>query len=208
MRARVMSMKSAHAQPPKHFNICEISIPPLRHQTHQPRSARPKSPRASKRNILLILVVAATTLIVSTTVSILLQRTIHTNLPSLGTIRTLGVEADLEQIDWGTLWLGSASNATVTLTSISNIPTTLNLTIVDLRFYNTNQTLTKPPATISDHMNLTWNYNGSLINPGDSIQVTLILSAEYSTDFVHYLIENDIKRFSLDILISTDNHTI
>lgn len=146
-----------------------------------------------------------------------LARTHNFYLPSLGTIKTLGIEAywdasytdkvdEGEYIDWGTLWLGSSNNATIYLQSISNIPTTLNPPKNNLTFYDTENVPIHPPANVSTHMNLTWNYNGTIINPGKQIQVTLTFSAEYSLDFVHYLIENDVKRFIVDILISTTEY--
>jgi hypothetical protein len=45
-------------------------------------------------------------------------------------------------------------------------------------------------------------YNGTQINPGEIIQVTLTLSASSSHDFVHYLIANNVKNFSFDIIIA------
>ena len=166
--------------------------------------------RSIKKTILLILVVVAITLLVSTIISVLLTRTHTIDVPSLGHIKTRGVEAywdinmqnETEEINWGTFWLGSSNNITIYLLSVSNVETTLSLTKANLTFYNTNEVAIHPPNNISIYMNLSWDYNGSVVKPGGVIQVTLTLSADYSPDFISYLIENDIRRFSLDILIS------
>lgn len=172
----------------------------------------------SKKTVLLVFAVAATTILLSALISMWLSRVTNLKVPSLGTITTVGVEpywnenltdkVDVdEKIDWGTLRLGSSSNITIYLLSISNIETTLNLTQANLTFYDTDEVTIQPAANISDYMNLSWNYNGSIVNPGDVIQVTLALSASYSRDFVIYLIENDVRSFSLDIHIYTTEYT-
>lgn len=189
------------------------------HQTRQPTAPIPQSLRPSKKTVLLILTVASITLLVSTIISTWLTRTGYLDIPSLGTIKTLGVEAywdanltdkidEDENIDWGTLWIGSSNNVTIYLQSISNIPTTLNPPIIaNLTFNSTNQTVILPPQNISKHMNLTWDYDASVVNPRDSIQVTLTLRAEHSLDFINYLNAKDINSFNLDILIQTTEYT-
>ena len=174
-----------------------------------------QSLRSSKKTILLILTVAAITLVISTIFSILLTRIDNLHMPSLGNLRTQGVEAywdatlenETKTIDWGTLWLGSSKNATIYLRSTSTGQTPLYLETANLTFYDTNQLAMQPPTTISTQMHLSWNYNGSMVKSGNVIQVTLTLSTDYSQDFVSYLIENDVKSFSLDILIRTTEYT-
>lgn len=186
-----------------------------------PNALLPWFLRSSKKirvpmKVLLIIAVVVLILLHSTLISIWLTRVDNLHLPSLGTIRTQGLEAywdtDLEKktehIDWGTLWLGSSTNATIYVRSICNMPTTLRLTRENLTFYNANEEAVKPTwsyqqrtINVSEYVNLTWNYNGSLVDPGESIQVILTLSAGYSIDFVTYLIENEIKRFSTEIHI-------
>jgi hypothetical protein len=66
--------------------------------------------RSYKKTLLLILIVAAASLLITTAISILLSRITKLHIPSLGTIRTIGVEAywdpncenKTEAIDWGT----------------------------------------------------------------------------------------------------------
>ena len=155
---------------------------------------------SSKRIILLIIITAIITIIISATISMWLSRTLHFNVPSLGTIKTLGVEAywnrnlenKTEIIDWGTIHVGSSRNVTFYLRSICNVETTLYLNATNWN-----------PANISNYMSLSWNYNGTIIHPGEIIQVTLTLSASSSDAFLVYLITNDVRQFSLDIIIGT-----
>jgi hypothetical protein len=173
-----------------------------------------KSLLPSKRTVVLVLAVIVITVILSAAFSILLSRFSNLRLPSLGTIMTEGVEAYWdenltnkistdEKIDWGTLKLGTSKNVTFYLLSISNIETILNLTEKDLLFYDGNGVAMQPPSYILTYMNLSWNYNGSVVRPGDVIHVTVTLSAGHSPDFVTYLIDNDVRRFTLDIHIRT-----
>jgi hypothetical protein len=172
----------------------------------------------SKKTVLLVLAVVAITILLSTIVSIWLSKVTNLKVPSLGTLKTLGVEAywdanltdkiDVdEKLDWGTLWLGSSNDVTIYLLSISNIETTLNQSKANLAFHNASEVAIHPPNNIATYMCLSWNYNGSRVKPSEVIQVTLTLSADYSSDFISYLVESDIKSFSFDILISTTEYT-
>ena len=160
--------------------------------------------RSSKRTALLILITVLITIVISAIIAIWLDRTFNIHVPSLGNIKTLGVEAywdrnlenKTETIDWGTIQPGLSKNVTLYLQSISNTETTLYLNTTNWN-----------PTNISDYMNLTWNYNGTPINPGEIIQVTLTLSASSSHSFVRYPIINDVKEFSFDITIGTTEYT-
>ena len=155
--------------------------------------------RSSKKTILLILIVAVASIMITTAISILLSKIYHLNFPSLGTIKTIGVEAywdpnrenKTETIDWGTIWPGSSKNVTFYIRSVSNFEATLNLNATNWN-----------PANISDYMNLSWDYNGTTIRPSEIIQVTLTLSASPSNSFIQYLIANDVKNFNFDIVIA------
>ena len=160
--------------------------------------SRIASLRSSKKTLLLIAVVATASIAITTTVSILLGKTTDLYIPSFGTVKTIGVEAywDLntenktEKIDWGIVWVGSSQNVTLHIQSISNYKVTLTLNATDWI-----------PANMSDYMTLSWDYNGTSLNPDEFISVTLILSTSYSDSFVHYLIDNDVQSFSFDIYI-------
>lgn len=159
--------------------------------------------RSSKKTILLILIVAIASIAITTTISILLSKINSLDVPSLGTIKTIGVEAywdpnfenKTEIIDWGTIWPGSSINKTFYIRSVSNFKATLNLNATNWN-----------PANISEYITLSWNYNGTLVNPGEIIQVTLTLSASSSNSFINYLIANDVKDFSFDITIDASEY--
>ena len=158
---------------------------------------------SSKRVILLITITVVVTLIISSVISIWLSKVTNLDVPSLGTIKTLGVEAywdlDLENktetINWGTIWIGSSQNVTLYVRSISNYVATIHLNTTNWN-----------PTNISDYTNLTWNYNGTPVNPGEIIQITLTLSTSSSNSFIRYLITNDVKQFNFDIIISTSEY--
>jgi len=167
--------------------------------------------RSSKRAILLITIVVVITLIISSMVSIWLSEFTNLNVPSLGTIKTLGVEAywdkDLENrtetISWGTIWPGTSKNVTLYIRSISNIETTLELRSANWTFRDSNNEIVAGPSDSSSYMNLTWNYNGTIIRLGETVRVEMTLSADYSSDFINFLIAENVKEFSLDIIIRT-----
>ena len=154
--------------------------------------------RSSKKTVLLILVVAIASIAITTTIFILLNGIDRLRVPSLGTMKTIGVEAywdpnrenKTETIDWGTIRPGLSVNEKIYIRSVSNFEATLNLNATNWN-----------PANISDYMSLVWSYDGTPVNPGEVIQVTLTLSASSSDSFINYLIANDVKDFSFDIVI-------
>ena len=136
------------------------------------------------------------------------------SVPSLGTITTLGVEAywtpnserETEAIHWGTIWPGTANHRTLYIRSISNIETTLELRTANWTFRDSNNRIVAEPSDSSLYINLTWNYNKTIVRPSETVQVTLTLSFVHSSDFIEFLITHDVKKFSLDIIISTLEH--
>ena len=152
----------------------------------------------SKKTLFLILIVALASVALTTTISIMLSKTSNFTLPSLGTVKTIGVEVYWDQnlenktetINWDEVWVGSSKNVTVYIRSISNSQIILNLNATDWN-----------PTDVSDYMNLSWDYNGTLLNPGETIPVTLTLSIPSSYSFVNYLIDNDVQNFNVDIHI-------
>ena len=156
--------------------------------------------RSSKKTILLILLVASATLVLSTAISIFLNRFDNLHIPSISTIRTIGVEAyggdiNLTQdgkpyIDWGTIYVGASAKRSICLRSTSNVNTRLSL-------ITSNWT----PTNISAYMILSWNCTGTLISPDEEISVTLTLSAAHDDSLINYLITNNVKDFSFDIHI-------
>ena len=74
--------------------------------------------------------------------------------------------------------------------SVSNYKININLNVTDWN-----------PANVSEYTNVSWDYNGTSLNPGETIQVTLTFSVPYSQAFVRYLIDEEVQNFSFDIHI-------
>ncbi len=151
-----------------------------------------------KKSLLLIVIVSTTTVLISSAISIWLSDFHNLTLPTIGTIKTIGVEAywdpncenKTETIDWNTLWPGTTKNVTLYIRSVSNVKTAIHL-------HTSNIT----PANVSEYLNLSWNYDGTPLNPSEVIQVTLFLSASDDKSFSRYLINNYVTYFNIDIHI-------
>jgi hypothetical protein len=168
--------------------------------------------RRQKKTILLIIVVAAATLSLSAVVSIILDHGSSISLPSIGNIHTIGVKAywdpNLQSqtigIDWGTVYTGQSINVTLYLRSISNVPTVLEMTTANWTFINTNNTIAAGPTENTPYISLTWNYNYQTLSPNETIQTTLTLTTDNSFKFITFLINNNIKQVTMDIIIQTN----
>jgi len=154
--------------------------------------------RPSKKTVLIVLTVAAVTILFSSALSIWLSKVTDLYIPSIGNVKTIGVEAywdenlenKTEAVNWDLIWLGSSKNVTLYLRSTSNVETVLKLNATNWN-----------PENISKYMILSWNYNMTHVKPGEVIQVTITLSAPLSKPFIEYVLANDLKEFSFDILI-------
>jgi len=166
----------------------------------------------SKKTVLLIIIVATITMILATIISLAGE---HYVISNLGTIRTSGVKAyggditlkvEKQRIDWGTIYPGTFTNRSFYIKSQSNIKTTLNLTTASWTFQDSQgKNVTESLATYNikreQAMNLTWNYTGALVSPGEEIHVTLTLWASNDISFINYLISKKVQGFSFDIHI-------
>jgi len=167
--------------------------------------------RSSRKTFLLIVITAVATLVTGSLISIWLSKVSDLKFPSVGTIRMEGVEGywdenltnKTETCDWGTIWPGVSKNLTLYLRSISNFETTLDLTTGNWTFLDSNDRIVAGPNSTTPYMNLTWNYNDTMVKPGGTLQVTLTLSVDRSSSFIEFLIANDVKKFSVDIHIGT-----
>ena len=163
------------------------------------------------KTLLLIIAVSLATLILSTAISLLLRNFHNFHLPSLGTIRVIGVEAFGENInttqdgkqfiDWGTVYPGSLTNRSFYVKSISNEPITLQLIISNLTFQNSEGNNVMEPLPVENPLILTWNYSGAPLNPKEQIFVVLTLEISSDRRFIDFIIDNDVKRFYFDISI-------
>jgi hypothetical protein len=160
---------------------------------------------------MLIVIVVLATLLLSGLISIWLYKTVNLHIPSLATIKTLGVKAywdpnlknQTTEIPWPTVYPGTSNNVTLYLQSVSNVKTRLELQTANWTFQSSNGTIVSGPANSTNYMNLTWNYNNKTVDPGQTIEVTLTLSIGNSPDFIRFLINNNVEEFSFEIIIST-----
>jgi len=164
--------------------------------------------KASYKTLVLIAIVAVISIVSTSLVSIMLS---HSDdeiyLPSLGTIKTIDVETywdpngenrrenltwneiKIEKLEWDEIKTETV-NTTVYVKSVSNFRVTLNIFLTDWN-----------PVEISDYLTISWDYNGTILNPGEIIPVTMTLSASSSDAFINYIVQNEIKRFDVVIHI-------
>jgi len=154
--------------------------------------------RPSKNTVLLIISVVVVTLLLSFGLSLWLSRVTDLKVPSIGTIKTIGVEAywdenlenKTEAVNWGMIWYGSSKNVTFYLRSTRNVKMVLQLNATNWN-----------PEKISKYMILSWSYNGTPVEPGEVVRVTITLSAPPSKPFIDYILANDLKEFTFDIVV-------
>lgn len=164
-----------------------------------------------RKTLLLIVVVSIVTLLISSLVSIWLSNVSNLHFPTIGTIRTSGLEAywnaDLTnktgEILWGHLYPGSEVNVTLHFRSISNVPVTLEMTTANWTFRNSTDQIVYGPTDVTEHMTFSWDYDGSTVDPGQVVPAVLTLRVEYTQGLREYLIEKDVQSFSFDISIRT-----
>jgi hypothetical protein len=164
--------------------------------------------KASHKTLVLVAIVAVISVATTSLVSIMLS---HSDdeiyLPSLGTIKTIEVETywdpngenrrenltwneiEIQKLGWDEVKVNPV-NTTLYVKSVSNFRVTLNMSLTDWN-----------PVEISDYLTISWDYNGTILNPGEIIPVTMTLSASSSNAFIDYLVENEITRFDVVIHI-------
>lgn len=164
--------------------------------------------KASYKTLVLVAIVAVVSVAASSLVAIMLS---HSDdeiyLPSLGTIKTIGVETYWDQngenrrenLTWNEIQIQKLEgdevkmnqvNTTLYVKSVSNLRVTLNMSVTDWN-----------PVEISDYLTISWDYNETILNPREIIPVTMTLSASSSNAFINYLVENEITRFDVVIHI-------
>jgi hypothetical protein len=173
-----------------------------------------KFPRPTKKTLLLILVVAAITLLFSALISMWLSKFDNLHIPSVGTLRTIGVEAyggnitideqGNQYINWSSIYTGAAENRSFYLRSKSNVKTILNLTTANWTFYDTENKIVI--GFNASYLNLGWDYNNTLISYPEEIYVTLTLKVSVDSSFINALITNKVEKFSFDIIISAKEY--
>lgn len=155
--------------------------------------------RPSRKTILLIIVVALITLISSALIAIWLNHLYDIHLPTVGTIRLIGLEVyggNIQStngnftLDLGEIWMGTPKNASFLLRNKSNTVATLNLTL--------NNWI---PEDLQPFMTISWNYTGEKIAPNEEIPISIDITSENSLEFIDYIVTNDVKSFSLNLTI-------
>ncbi len=159
----------------------------------------------------MIIFVSLATLLLSAAISIWLSSFHNLHLPSVGTIRVIGVEAsggdltdaqDGSQIlDWGTVHPGTIANRSLYIRSKSNEPITLQLMLSNLTFQNSEGADVTRFLPLENPLYLTWNYTGAQLRPGEQICVVLTLKVSEDLEFINYVINNDVKEFFFVITI-------
>lgn len=131
-------------------------------------------------------------LLVLLTISVVAAFAYYTvRIPSTANVHSVGLTVwfdsgctvPVSSIDWGVLAPGESRSLTIYVRSESNVPSTLKM---ETDKWN-------PPAA-ADYIALTWNYNGTWLQPQTIMPVTFTLT-------VSPLISN-ISSFSFDIVIA------
>jgi hypothetical protein len=164
--------------------------------------------KASYKTLVLVAIVAVISVATTSLVCIMLSHSDdEVYLPSFGTIKTIEVETywdpngenRRENLTWNEIQIQKLEgdeatmnqvNTTVYVKSVSNFRVTLNMSLTDWN-----------PVEISDYLTISWDYNGTILDPGEIIPVTMTLSASSSDAFIDYLVENEITRFDVVIHI-------
>ena len=168
-----------------------------------------------KKTLLMIVITVLITIIIQTILSVWLSNNSEVYLPSIGTIYTFNVEVyggDLKELsngqkflDWGTIYPGMVVNRSFNVKSKSNVDAILIIKPANWTFKDsTNRTINFSETdyeTLVSGFIFTSNSNGTLIRPNETLEVTLTLKVEASSDFIDALIRNNVKNFSFDIYI-------
>lgn len=163
--------------------------------------------RGSKKTIFLVIVTVAITLAAVFLIGWLSDPRGAVRLPSSGILRTANLKAywdethsnETKEVTWGIINPGSLHNVTFYLQSVSNVVTRFEMAIGNWTFRNSHDETVLGPATQTSYMSLTWDYPGTSVSPNETVKVTLTLTADDSADFVLFLINNDVQKFSVDI---------
>jgi len=162
---------------------------------------------SSRKTILLVVVTILTTLICSFLIAAWLSGNNYEPkaeydriVPTTGEITVQGLEiyggdikyteSETLYVDWGELTLGSSSNSSFNIKSTSNIDVELQLNV-------TNWT----PLGIEKYIEISWDYNGTLLSPNTALWVSISLEVASGGDFIDFLVENEVTAFGFDMII-------
>lgn len=143
---------------------------------------------ATKTNSLIILFVVFSLTVVSVLAASLLMA--YQRVPNQGNVKAVGVGVYWDEtcvnnvtlIDWGFLEPGATANHVVWVRNEGNTALVLNMTVENWS-----------PSNASNFLDLTWDYNGQVLDVGQKISVGLVLSISSNI--------SGIDDFSFDIVI-------
>ena len=171
-------------------------------------------PRPSRKTALLIASVIAIIIVMGAAVSIWSSTFYNSRFPSIGSIRTIGVEvyggdmkldeSGLSYIDWDTVYPGLPVNRSFAVRSSSNINITLeNIAPENLTFYDSegNNVTESLPDAVRNPVGLSWNYTGAPLRPREEIYVVVTLQLSSADAFIRYLVDYDVEGFSFDMVV-------
>ena len=104
--------------------------------------------------------------------------------------RIFGGDLQDNTIQWGKLYLGFSANASFYLQSTGNLPVVLSFEASEWS-----------PSGIGSYLSVSWDYNGSQLEPNQTILLTITLTSPLSEDFANYLISNNVTTFSFSLYI-------
>ena len=115
---------------------------------------------------------------------------VHT-IESHGTVKVFGLgvywdiakTAEVKSIDWGLIEPGLPSSVSVYITNEGDYPTTFSLTAGNWH-----------PTDASNYFSLSWDYGNQLVEPGETVLVTLTLLPSANIQ--------DVKDFGVGVVIA------
>jgi hypothetical protein len=84
------------------------------------------------------------------------------SIQSIGLIQTIGLQCNESSIDWGNLFVGTTNTHTVKVINNGTTPETLSMVVSNWQ-----------PSAISNYLTLTWDQQGTVLMPGQSVNAVL-----------------------------------
>ena len=162
--------------------------------------------KLSYKTVILLVLVAVVSVAASALIALSLSDSgSEIYIPSVATIKTIGVETywdqngaskaetlswdeiKLEKVEWDQITMEPV-DTTVYVKSVSNFRVTMDIFLSDWS-----------PTEISDYLTVSWDYAGAEMDPGEIIPVKITLSAPSTDTFIDYVLDNEINSFEVSI---------
>ena len=166
-------------------------------------------PLPSIKTVMIIVVVVVYTIVLTSLVVSIIDGSNPLRVPTIGNMITIGYEArsgDIQTtgvnqtLDWGTIYIGASTNRSFILKNKSNVITTPELNATDWIFKDQQGQQVDPPAVNNIIVNLTLNPPPPL-NPNEETNATITLTIRFDQTFIDYVVNNNVRTFSFDIII-------